>query len=323
MTQNLKRRTTAFRAIAVSASALALLAALGQADAAPAAPSLEGLWTNVSSTPFERPAAFDGPTTTPEAAAAYEKSSLAAFSDAAIDEIGGRQSEWFELGGPMLRIGGKIRTSVVVQPTDGQLPYSSIGRARLAAGYKARLSGFDNPESRTANERCLAGGSGSSGVPMLPHWDTSLYKIVQTKGDLAIWIESGGPRIIHMNETRHLPGNMRPWMGDSIGHWKGRTLVVETTNFNPGETTKTPQQIYISTEAKVTERFTRISPQAILYAFTVDDPQAFTRPWRGELLLRAAKGPIFEFACHEGNYSLPGILAGARREERLAAGAEK
>ncbi len=237
-----------------------------------------------------------------------------------MDDIGGRKTEWFEVGGPMIRIGGQIRTSVIVAPVDGKLPFSPAGLARMNNGIKRRLSGFDNPEVRPPNERCLAGGSGSSGAPMLPHWDNSLYQIVQTKDHVAIWPEAGGTsRIIRMRDTHHLPPTMRPWMGDSIGHWEGATLVVETTNFNPGESAKTPPPIYISEEAKVTEHFTRIAPDKILYDFTVDDPAIYKVPWRGELVLRASKGPIYEFACHEGNYSLPGILAGARLEERQGA----
>jgi len=274
----------------------------------------------VSGTPLERPADFTGPTTTAAKAAAYVASSVAAFNGAAIDDIGGRQSEWFEVGGPMIELGGQIRTSVIVAPPDGKLPYSPGGLARMNAGLNARLAGFSDPEMRPSNERCLTGGSGSSGVPMFPHWDNSIYKIVQTKDHVAIWTESGGTaRIIRLNETHHLPANMRPWMGDSIGHWEGGSLVVETTNFNPGETAKSPQRVYISQAAKVTERFTRLARDKILYDFTVDDPATYTTPWRGQLLFRTSKGPILEYACHEGNYSLPGILAGARLQEREAA----
>jgi hypothetical protein len=220
----------------------------------------------------------------------------------------------------MIRLDGQIRTSIVVDPADGRLPYSTAGSAHLEAAVKTRVSGFDNPENRTSGERCLMGGSGASSVPMMPHWDNSHYQFVQTPGYLVIRTENGaGPRIIRTAPRQHLPASIRPLMGDSLGHWEGRTLVVETTNYNPGDTYKAPQRLYISPQARIVERFTRIAPGAIRYAFTVEDPTTYDRPWTGELLFTADKAQIYEFACHEGNYSLPGILAGARREEQLAA----
>lgn len=297
----------------------ASLAAPPERPHGPATASLEGLWTNVTVTPLERPAAFDGPTTTEALAKAYEASNPQAFSTAEIDEVGGRQSEWWEYGGPMVRVGGQVHTAMIVDPADGRLPYTAKGRALMEKGVKSRLSSFDNPEDRTGTERCLMGGSSSNGVPMLPHWDNSHYQIVQTPDYVAIRIESGrDPRIIRLKTASHLPPSMRPWMGDSVGHWEGGTLVVETTNFNPGEAYKSPQPLYISKDARVTERFTRTSATEILYGFTVEDPAVYTRPWRGELVFRATKGPLFEFACHEGNYSLPGVLAGARHDEAVA-----
>jgi hypothetical protein len=145
------------------------------------------------------------------------------------------------------------------------------------------------------------------------------YQFVQTRDAVAIHMESvHDVRIVRLDTAAHLPAAMRPWMGDSLGHWEGDTLVVETTNFNPGDAPKVPTPLYVSTDAKVTERFTRIAPTQMLYEFTVDDPKTYTQPWRAQMLFSASKGPIFEYACHEGNYSLPGILAGARREEAEA-----
>src|SRR6266404_2331209 len=120
--------------------------------------------------------------------------------------------------------------------------------------------------------------------------------------------------------TAHLPATQRPWMGDSIGWWEGDTLVVETTNFNAGEVLRPgiPTTIYVSKDAKVTERFTRISAAQILYEFKVEDPTAYTKIWRGEMPLNTTKGPVYEYACHEGNYALPSILRGARRAEEAA-----
>ncbi len=291
------------------------------ADARPqpghaASRSLEGLWTNVTATPIERPAEFDGPTTTEPRAKAFEASSSKAFDSAQVDDIGGRQTEWWEYGGPMVRVAGKIHTAIIVDPADGLLPYIPTGRAMMERALKSRLSGFDNPEERPPTERCMMGGSSSSSVPMMPHFDNSHYKIVQTRDAVVIWMESGrDPRIIRLNVKSHLPAAFHPWAGDTIAHWEGRTLVAETTNLNPGEAFRSPQALYISAAAKVTERFTRIAADAFLYSFTVDDPAIYARPWRGELVFHKSKGPIYEFACHEGNYALPGILAGARRIE--------
>jgi hypothetical protein len=310
------------RARGRSAAAVLAVGALLLAGGAAARPrpagagDLEGLWTNVTVTPIERPAAFDGPTATEAQANAYEAANPQAFNAAETDAVGGRQSEWWEYGGPMIRVGGKIHTAMVIEPADGKLPYTAAGRAQMETSLKSRIAGFDNPEDRTSTERCLTGGSSSSSVPMMPHWDNSLYQIVQTRDYVAIHMESGrDPRIIRLNAAAHLPPAIRPWAGDSIAHWEGRSLVVETTNLNPGEAFKSPQPLYISKDAKIIERFTRVSAGEIVYEFMVDDPAIFSRPWRAQLVFRAAKGPLFEFACHEGNYSLPGVLAGARHDE--------
>jgi hypothetical protein len=302
-------------AAAVMAGAL-LAAGAALAAGRPVSADLNGLWTNVTVTQIERPAAFDGPTTTEARAKAYEAANPQAFEAADTDTIGGRQTEWWEYGGPMIRIGGQIHTAMVVEPADGKLPYTPTGRVLMETKLKSRTAGFDNPEDRTSTERCLMGGSSSSSVPMMPHWDNSLYQIVQTRDFVAIRMESGrDPRIIRLRTGGHLPAAIRPWAGDSIGHWEGRTLVVETTNLNPGEAFKSPQALYISKDAKVTERFTRVSAGEIVYDFTVEDPAIYSQTWRAQLVFRAAKGPLFEFACHEGNYALAGVLAGARHEE--------
>ena len=128
-------------------------------------------------------------------------------------------------------------------------------------------------------------------------------------------------RVIRMN-AKHLPEAIRPWMGDSIGRWEGDTLVVETTNFNPGERLRTnfAQSFYVSQDAKVVERFTRTSPTQIFYEFSVEDPKIYSQVWRAEMVMNAGEGNIYEYACHEGNYALPGILAGARKDEQQKTG---
>lgn len=287
------------------------------AAAAPAPPpSLDGLWTNTTATPFERPREFHGPTISDAQAAAFRAQQARPVER---DALGQRESEWYDPAAPMLRVDGKLRASIIIEPENGRLPYTPAAR-RLVNRYEQAIeSAFDGPEARPASERCLTGASGSSGVPILPIRYNTNYLIVQTPDHVAIWSETGGTaRIIRLNASSPLPRNMRPWMGDSIGHWEGRSLVVETTNFNPEEVFKASRPLVISKDAKVTERFTRISADQILYDFTVDDPATFTRPWRGQTLFRATKGPIFEYACHEGNYSMLLELSGARRAEQAA-----
>jgi hypothetical protein len=286
------------------------------------APSLEGMWTNVTATPLERPAAFDAPTTTEEQAKAFVASSNQAFLDDNSDGIGGRQSEWWEVGSDLLRINGEIRTSVIVEPSNGRMPYSAEGQARLAKARNDMLGVFDHPEARPSPERCLTGGSGTTGVPMFTARYNGHYEFVQTKDHLVIAMEQNGvTRIIPLHtEPRSAP---RRWMGHSVGRWEGETLVVVTEGFTAGDQYKPASAIYVSDDAKVTERFTRISSTEILYQYAVEDPVAFTQTWRGEQLFYAATTRPFETACHEGNYSLPGILAGGREIDRRRARAGK
>jgi hypothetical protein len=154
----------------------------------------------------------------------------------------------------------------------------------------------------------------SAGPPMLPLLYNNNYQIVQSKDTVSIVVE-----MVHDVRTirlggKHNPASVRPWMGDSIGHWEGETLVVETTNFHPAQSFRGA-----SDNLKVTERFTRVAPDQILYKFTVEDPTVFSQPWSAELAMNASDKNIYEYACHEGNYALPGILAGAREAERVAA----
>jgi hypothetical protein len=282
------------------------------------APDLEGMWTNATATPLERPAAFDGPTTTEERAAAFVRSSHEAFFGDESDGVGGRQSEWWEVGDDMLRIAGGIRTSVIVDPANGKMPYSAEGRARLAKAQADMLGLYDDPETRPSPERCLTGGSGSTGAPIFTARYNGHYQFVQTQDHVVISMEQNRQvRIIPLRpEPRSAP---RQWAGYSTGRWEGDTLVVETSGFHTGDAYKPASAIYVSEDAKVTERFTRISSREILYQFTVEDPVVFTQAWRGEQLFYADRSPSFETACHEGNYSLPGILAGGRAIDKRPA----
>jgi hypothetical protein len=189
-------------------------------------------------------------------------------------------------------------------------------QARLQARVGAVRGGrgsFDNPENRSLGERCILSFGSSAGPPMLPLLYNNTYQIVQSGSDILIEVEMvHDARIVHMTD-KHLPQNVRLWMGDSIGHWEGDTLVVETTNMRPEQAFRGA-----SPQLKVTERFTRVNDKQIAYRFTVSDPEIYTQPYSGEVALNATKGPIYEYACHEGNYALEGILAGARAQEKEA-----
>ena len=276
------------------------------------APDLEGVWSSQTATPLERPPVFDGPTTTAEKAAAFAIASPEAFTSDTSDGVGARQSEWWEFGAHMTSFNGEIRTALIVDPADGKMPYSDAGRAKLRQLQVEVFANFDGPEARPATERCLAGGSGATGAPLfVPRYNAN-YQIVQTPDYLVLSMEAGREaRIIRINAPR-LPPAMHRWMGDSIARWDGDTLVVETVGFVPGDAFKPSAPILVSANARVTERFTRIAPGEILYRYTVDDPETFSRSWTAEMILHATSARMFEYACHEANYSLEGMLAGGR-----------
>jgi hypothetical protein len=321
---------------------LALVASLALAATAQAAgyqaprngfgqPDLQGTWTNASLTSLQRPAMFKSLTLTDAEAAAMEKRRAAARAQAdkptdpnsgappSANDPGGYNASWTDPGVSLGRIGGQVRTSWIVDPLDGQLPYSTPGKAAYIEALRKARNSWDGPENRPLGERCILGFGSTAGPPMLNVLYNNNYQIVQSKDSVAILVEMNHDvRIVRLTDKKHLPDDMRPWMGDSVGWWDGDTLVVETTNFNPGESLRPyfSNSILLSPGAKVTERFTRVSPTQILYRFQVDDPATYSQVWKAEMPLNAAKGPVYEYACHEGNYALPGILAGARKADR-------
>jgi len=234
----------------------------------------------------------------------------------------GYNSAWVDPGTRIIDLEGIKRSSIIVEPKNGHLPAMTKDaaermRARFAGARGGRGS-FDNPENRSLGERCILSFGSSAGPPMLPLLYNNNYQIVQSKDEVAIEVEMVHD-LRHIRLTdQHLPQTMKQWMGDSIGHWEGDTLVVETTNMRPEQAFRGA-----SPELKITERFTRVNAQQIKYSYTVSDPQIYTAPYTGEVALNATKGPIYEYACHEGNYALPGILAGARAEEKEALNAAK
>lgn len=291
------------------------------------APDLQGLWTNATITALERPRRFDHLVLSEQEAARWEADASQAM--AAIDEVpeggfkagqdvGGYNSFWMDPGTRALRVNGEIHSSIITYPPDGKLPLRLGARVKLGQFLLRVQGGFDGPEQRPLGERCIVGFGSTGGPPMLPVLYNNNYQIVQSPGYVTILVEMNHDARIIRIDSEHPPDNVRPWLGDSIGHWDGDTLVVETTNFNPGQSFRAAikHQFYMTKDAVVTERFTRIGAGEIDYSFEVDDPGAYTDTWKGELALRHTDGPIYEYACHEGNYALPGILSGARLQER-------
>ena len=284
-------------------------------------PSLQGIWTNATITPLERPALFNGKLSVSDAEAQkFERQdddnlyTDRRSANAEQDRDHAYNSLFFDRGTELARVDGVKRTSLLIDPPDGKLP-ALTPEARKRMTERPRNQ-YNSVKDRPLGERCILGFGSTSGPPMMPVLYNNNYEIVQTPGTVMILVEMvHDVRQIHMDRSQHLPSNIRLWNGDSIGHWEGGTLVVDTTNF----TDKTSFR-GSSENMHIVERFTRVDEGTILYKWTIDDPESFTKPFTAEYPFRAAQGPIFEYACHEGNYAMPDILGGARKVD--AAGRE-
>jgi len=295
---------------------------------------LEGTWDLGSYTDLERPARLPRLVLTPAEAEAYEapRRAFRGMLPGKPGEVGQVENEFTDRGQGLARVKGQIRASTIVDPPDGRLPYNPRGE-KLAGprGPPASAPGeLDNPETMGGPTRCVA--TVAAGAPMLGAPDANCIQIVQTHGELAIWTEKyHDVRIVRLyasaaaaRAARAAATDPPSWLGRSVGWWEGATLVVETDGFRPGVIAK-GQRMLVSGATRVAERLTRLPTGEILYEFIVEDPDLFTRPWRGETVIRPSRGKVYEYACHEGNYAMGGMLAGARREERekLAAAAGK
>ena len=327
----------------VIATLTTLAACYGQAR-----PDLSGTYDLATLTPLTRPAKYGTRLAlTPEEAQQIERQEAAIVaatsqksdpnrsappvggdgSQGPAGNVGGYNSVWVDRGKGAFQIDGKFRTSIVTSPENGQLPpmtAAAIKKARERAKYNRPNDGvafwvkeglnpgpYDDPELRPLAERCLLAFGTSSGPPMLPVMYNNLKRIVQTNDTVMILNEMvHDARIIRIN-GKHEPPEIRRWMGDSIGRWEGATLVVDTTNFND-----TPALFNATRDLHVVERFSRIDAKTLRYQFTVEDPNVWTKPWSGEILWPATDQRVFEYACHEGNYSFEGILKGARILEK-------
>ena len=323
-------------------------------------PDLSGTYDLATMTPLERPAGAKAVLTNEEAAkleaqfaqlkregdaplAADRSAPPKGNGDAglpiqyrpATGGTGGYNYGWLDPGSTYTVVNGEKRTSIIIDPPDGKIPYTpAAAQQRMAAiraffapgqgensdpGLEKDPGAYDDPERRPLSERCVLGFGSTSGPPAMPdYFYDNLHQIVQTPDRIVIMSEMiHDARIVRMN-AQHLPKSIRLWLGDSVGHWDGDTLVVDTTNF----TDKT--RFMGSTEnLHVVERFTRVDDKTLLYHFTVEDPATWTKPWTGEYAWPATDGLIYEYACHEGNYALADVLRGARARDALAAKAVK
>ena len=289
-------------------------------------PDLQGTWTNVTATPLERPRDLAGKPvlTEEERAERFRQFTLETTTDA-VPRAGsaGSHNEYWRERGVLLQ-----RTSLLVDPPDGRLPpltpEAQQVRSRLAA---ARRTGpADGPESRDLFERCVTRGLPGT---MMGNFYNHNYEILQTPDHVVILAEMiHDARIIPLDGRPHVDRRIGQWLGDSRGRWEGDTLVVETANLRAVDQTTISRGLGVitlgtSAAARVIERFTRRGPEAIDYRVTVDDPAIYTAPWTAAVPMTTRQGPLFEYACHEGNSGMPGILAGHRAEERAAAAANR
>lgn len=324
---------------------LASAAVMGK-DAKPL--DLTGIWTNASLTNLTRPRGVNELVlTAAEAEALAATTAVAGISPEEIDDSGrtdpnegappagsrdfglrGYNSFWVDPGSTLARVKGEFRSSYVIDPPNGQIPRLDQPKVRFAdrgfgVRYLTGVGGNAGPEALPLSERCLIGFSNTGGPGMQGVLYNSNYQFVHTDNYLMVMVEMvHDARIIPIfasaKEARahHRPAALKLWLGDSVGWYEGNSLVVETTNFHPLQVEQ--GSIKITEDGKLTERFSRYSDTEIVYQFTVDDPNFYSQPWTAELSFHATKGPIFEYACHEGNYAMEGILAGARLKERQA-----
>jgi len=308
-------------------------------------PDLSGYWSNATMTPLTRNARVtDKATLTAAEARALEKTFAEALEEAdkptdpnaptapatdakaaeakliairpdfaaAGGDVGGYNTFWIDPGAHIMEVNGEFRTSILTTP-NGQPPKRKDGApAGRGGGYRDI---YDSYETRSLGERCIMGFGSNAGPPMFANgYYNNNYQIVQTPDAVVIQVEMiHDSRIIRLN-GKHRTDGVRPWMGDSIGHYEGNTLVVETTNIPQG-------QAFMGSwkNLKVTERFTRVTPTRVNYKFQVEDPDMWDQPWGGEYNFAPLRGILYEYACHEGNYALPGILAGARAKDKEGA----
>jgi hypothetical protein len=299
-----------------------------------------GVWTNATVTQLERSANFKtlvvpkdqadavGKATVARRNAANGQSDLSqgAFKDE--NSQAGYNSFWIDSGDGLMRVRGEARSSFITSPADGKMPFRDRNKSmalmlRDFAEYRSGKGAYTDPEDLPIRERCIISQSDAGGPVMLNALYNNNYSFMVTPGYFIINLEMNhdvriAPIFASAREARahHAPASIRPWLGDSVAWWDGDTMVVETRNVHPEQEGRTMTPV--SSQGAVTERFTRIAKDELLYQFTVDDPVHYTQAWSGEYSFKPAKGQIYEYACHEGNYAMYGILKGARLAEQAA-----
>jgi hypothetical protein len=310
-----------------------------------AKPSFDGVWTNASSTRLERSGAYKQLVVPQAEAAAVQAAALARTraANAATDpsagapkdgnSTAGYNSFWTDGGSSLMTVRGEARSSFIVEPEDGRIPFKDRAKSlalqiRDGREYQSGKGAYEGPEDLPLRERCLIAQSDGGGPVMLSGLYNNYYEIHLTKDHLVIHVEMVHDARIYpiyasaeKARASHKPSVIKPWLGDSVAWWEGDTLVAETRNVNPIQSGRTATPL--SAEGTVTERFTRINDGELLYQFRVEDPGHYTKPWSGEYTFKPVDARVFEYACHEGNYSIPGILLGARLIEEKAATATK
>ena len=272
-------------------------------------PDLQGTWTTRWTTPLERMPDWKTLVITKA-----EGEALTRAFHARLDAANPMGVPARDLAGALV-VRGETRSSLIVDPADGHLPLSEEGRARRSRTAPNGVTGVDGPEQRSLTERCLMSGNGFA--PILTQPASNIRQIVQTGAHVVILTES-------YNQLRIIPldgstGPQIPRGGSSKGSWNGDALVVETTRFEPGDGIRNAGAgitFPISPNTRITERFTPTGPDEILYRFTIEDPALYTQAWSAETVMARSNEKIYDYSCHEGDYSMAGILAGARADER-------
>ncbi len=315
-----RRRRVPFRVVAVLSLVPALVS--GQRASREGHAGFDGVWNSATVTPLERPRQFtDKPFFTPEEAAAWERQ-VAENNEERPPQPGARNTGTYntffrEFGTRTVRT---LRTSIVTDPADGRIPALTPAAAEIKRRRAEAQKNVESAEDTGLQDQCLA--FLTAGPPMLPYSYNSNYQIVQTKDAIVVHVEMiHDARIIYMDGRPHLSPGVRRWMGDSIGHWAGNTLVVDTTNFNDGGGFygDAGGNFGWDRHLHLVERLSLLDADTLLYQFEIDDPTAFTQPWKGELTMTRSSDRLYEYACHEGNYSLTNMLRGYRATERQPA----
>jgi hypothetical protein len=295
-------------------------------------PNLEGNWSNATVSRMDRPAGYPL-IITAEQAAKLEGGALinvrnsqkdAAYVDPKagapekgkpLPPVGNYDVAYTDPGNKVTNIKGELRSSWITYPADGKIPAltengKTLRKTGMAGGRRG--TGYDNPEERGLSERCII--IGNAGPPLGTYLYNNNFQIVQTPDYVVLESEMiHDVRTIHINGKLGPDNGVEPYHGDSVAHWDGDTLVVETTHMNPAQRAG---RVFLSKDGKVIERLTRISDTQILYEFEIDDPAVYTSVWKGQMALTKINTPLYEYACNEGNYALPGILSGGRSDDK-------